>query len=357
MYLLKLTGDTRNSYLCPMILVTGASGLLGSHLIGELVKRGQKIRCLYRSNKSLKKAEQHFCYLHDSPELIHSRIEWVQGDLLDYHSLEKALKGVHQVYHCAAMVSFRNKDRDLMYLINQKGTANLVDACLLTGGIRFCHVSSVAALGRNVQGEVINEENHWKTNYKTSAYAISKYAAEREVWRAAEEGLEMFIVNPSVILGPGNWKTDSSRIFHLVYRGMPFYTSGVTGYVDVRDVVNIMVRLMESSLRGERYIISAENVAIRDLFTMIANNFQKRPPFIPVPEQVMKSVATLLRPLSWLNIEPPLTRDIARASHNRYYYDNSKIRKLLSYEFIPIENSVRDTCQHYLQWRAKNFKT
>lgn len=317
--------------------------MVGAHLLYELVKQGKIVRALKRPDSDTGKVKKTISWYNRDYETIFEKIEWVDGDILDPHSLAEALDGVDQVYHCSGLVSFRKSDYKQLILTNQVGTANIVNACLQKDNVRLCHVSSVSALGRTKQGETVTESSYWKTSRNNSAYALSKYGAEREVWRAAEEGLEMFIVNPSVIIGPGDWKKGSSQIFNTVYRGIPFYTSGIMGYVDVRDVASIMVQLMESKISGERFILSSEDISNHQLFTMIAMALGKKPPAIQLLPW-MAAVAwrvNLFFPL--FGKQPTFTKEIARSAFNRYFFDSSKISKLLNYNFIPVKKSISDT--------------
>jgi dihydroflavonol-4-reductase len=204
----------KNPYFYTMILVTGGTGLVGSHLLYDLVKSGASVRALKRAGSDLKGVLKTFSFYSQVPEELFSRIQWVEGDIEDMASLEDAMEGADKVYHCAAIVSFLPQDRSAMLRVNVEGTANVVNACLQKQVSKLCHVSSIASLGRNSTSDLVNEETHWKTSPQNSWYAISKYGAEREVWRGAEEGLKVVVVNPSVILGPGSW----NKSFYSVWQ-------------------------------------------------------------------------------------------------------------------------------------------
>lgn len=339
-----------------MILVTGGTGLVGSHLLYELVKQGSMVRALKRPDSDISRVKKTFSWYDGNYRSLFGNIEWVDGDILDIHSLAEALDGVDQVYHCSGLVSFRKSDYKQLILTNQVGTANIANACLQKGNVRFCHVSSVSALGRSKQGETITGSSYWKTSRSNSAYSVSKYGAEREVWRASEEGLEMFVVNPSVIIGPGNWNNGSSQIFMTVNKGVPFYTDGVTGYVDVRDVTKIMVKLMESAITGERFVVSSENLSYKQLFLMIASALGKKPPSVRLYRWMAGVAWRLDYLLSLLGKSSTFTRQLARTAYHRFYYDSSKIRKLLDYKFIPIEESVAHTAEVFLREQKNDLK-
>lgn len=333
--------------------VTGGTGLVGSHLMLELLKQDRAVRALKRPKSDLSKIRRTFGWYVKNPDELFNRIQWVDGDMLDYYALEDALEGVAHVYHCAGMVSFNSSQGNEMLRINQQGTANLVNASLEKQVKKLCHVSSVSALGRSRQGETITEQHFWKTSRHNSVYAKSKYAAEREVWRGIEEGLDAVVINPSIIIGPGDWKSGSTRLFSGVSHGIPFYTYGVAGYVDVRDVTDIMIRLMESSINGERFIISAEDISYRDLLTDIAKAIGKKPPKI----RVYKWMAELgWRFFSLISPNGNYTRETTRSAFNRYFYDHSKIKKALDYSFTPVSESIAYTGKIFLNHKNSKSK-
>jgi len=326
-----------------MILVTGGTGLVGSHLLLELTRNGEKVRAFRRENSDLEKVKKTFSWYEPGYESLFQSIEWFTGDLMDIFSVEDALDGVQDIYHCAGKVSFDNNDRNLLMKINQKSAENIVNVALRKGIRKLCHVSSISALGRSKQGETITEQHFWKTSKQNSIYAISKYAAEREIWRGIEEGLNAVIINPSVILGPGDWNNGSSKIFKTVWSGLPFYTSGSNGYVDVRDVAKIMVLLMKSEISSKRFIVSSEDLTYKQLISMIADAFGKKHPlfrFLPW----MGEIGWRLEMLKLLiGKNPTFTREITRTSFKEFYYNNSEIRRAINYEFISLTQSINDT--------------
>jgi dihydroflavonol-4-reductase len=338
-----------------MILITGATGLVGAHLLYELTRSGKKVRGLVRNMQSIEKVRKIFShYAGNFQDLINS-VEWIEGDVLDKYSLETALDGIERVYHCAGFISFKKADRSRLFMVNQQGTANLVNACLEKSKIRFCHVSSVAALGRSKYGETITENSFWKTNKSNSAYSISKYGAEREVWRAAEEGLEMFVVNPSVIIGHGDWNSSSLQLFNTVNKGIRFCSEGITGYVDVRDVVKIMQLLMDSNISDERFIISAEDVSYRRMLSMIAIALKRRPPDVRLRPWMAELGWRIDYLLSLFGKTPVLSKEIARSAFNSFHFDSSKVKQLLNYQFIPIEESILHTARIFLSEHKKDL--
>lgn len=337
-----------------MILVTGGTGFLGSHLLFELTRSGNQVRALKRKESDLLNLRQIFSFYTDDPEKLLHNIEWVNGDLLDIFSLEEATTSVSQVYHCGAFVSFVPADKKKMLRVNIEGTANLVNASLRNKISKFCHVSSIAAIGRAEIKGLIDESTRWQASRRNSVYAISKYGAEREVWRGSEEGLDVVVVNPSVIIGPGDFHSGSPRLISLLWNGLKFYSHGVNGFVDVRDVARIMTRLMDDPVKNERFVLSSENLDYQSLFYYIAEFLDKpKPPFKVNP--FIAEVAWRVEKLRSLltGKEPAITRETARTSIQKYYYSNEKIRKHLDYEFIPVKESIRDACKLFLAESGK----
>ena len=311
-----------------MILVTGATGLVGSHLIKALVAQGRTVRALYRSEIPV------------TPEA--SAIEWFKADILDIVALEEAMVGVQQVYHCAAIVSFTAKNKSALQHTNIEGTANIVNACLNAGVEKLLFVSSVAALGRIREDQAINETMNWSEETSNSEYGKSKYLAEIEVWRGMGEGLNVVVVNPVIILGPSDWTKGSTAIFKSAYDEFPWYTEGSSGFVDVLDVVDAMILLMDSSIKEQRYILSAANLPYRDIFTMIANAFHKKPPH--------KKVTAFLAEIVWrlegikgliTGKSPLLTKETARTARATVSFDNSKLLKAFpEFQYRPMKDSI-----------------
>ncbi len=329
-----------------MILVTGGTGLVGAHLIFDLVRSGRKVRALKRENSKMDIIQRVFL---KETSLLET-IEWVEGDVTDLYSILEALEGVTEVYHTAAIISFYPGDFPEMMRVNAQGTANMINLSLEKGIKKFCHVSSVAALGRVEDGKIISEEAVWKTSKSNSNYAISKYSAEREVWRGVEEGLSVVIVNPSIILGPGDWNTGSSKLFKQVLNGLRFYTEGITGFVDVRDVSACCISLMEREVFGKRFILNADNIAYRELLGFMATGFQKRAPGFLAKVWMAELVWRLEAIRGWIGKTKPLiTRETIRNSQKKWYYANDRVRTQLGHSFIPVKRSVEDTCEIYLR--------
>lgn len=332
-----------------MIFVTGGTGLVGSHLLFDLLSKGEKVRALRRENSNIELVRTIFGYYSDKADELFNSIEWFDGDMLDPFSLDEALKGIKVVYHSAALVSFKKDDHKSLQDINVEGTRNLVNACLEADIRKFCMVSSIAALGSPEEGEdVVTEKTPWSPEEKRSGYSISKFKSELEVWRGIEEGLNAVIVNPSIILGPGHWGKGSSQLFSTVANGLKYYTKGITGYVDVRDVSRIMVKLMESDITNERFILNGEDCTYEFIFKSIAKQIGMLGP--------QKYASRRMTEIGWrmaylqkifLFKRPSFTKETARAAHNVKHFSNQKIKDALNFEFISIEKSIKDTLSHY----------
>jgi nucleoside-diphosphate-sugar epimerase len=332
-----------------MILVTGGTGLVGSHLLFDLITKGEKVRALKRASSKIELVRKTFAYYSDKADELFDKIEWFDGDMLDHFSLEDALEGIEYVYHCAALVSFRKEDKKNMIDINVEGTRNLVDACLDAKIKKFCMVSSIAALGSPEEGEdTVTEKTPWSPEEKRSGYSVSKFQSELEIWRGIEEGLNAVIVNPSIILGPGQWDKGSSLLFSTVAKGLKYYTKGVTGYVDVRDVSKSMVQLMESEISKERFILNGEDCSYEFIFKSIAKHLgMEGPTKYASPKMTEFGWRLALVKSIFLFQKSGFTKETARASHNVKYFSNQKIKDALNFEFIPIEKSIKDTVKHY----------
>ncbi|HNR48385.1 MAG TPA: NAD-dependent epimerase/dehydratase family protein [Bacteroidia bacterium] len=332
-----------------MHLVTGATGLLGSQLTLDLMRQGKKVRVLVRKNSKRDLLKHKF----RKEEKLYETLQFAEGDLLDYFSLEDALDGITHVYHCAALVNFAPGKRKDLFKTNAEGTENLVNACLEKSDVRLAYVSSVATLGRGISDQETDESTLWDSSQRNSAYAESKYAAEREVWRGITEGLNAVIINPSVILGEGNWRNDSSSLIRKVYEGMPFFTKGVSGFVDAKDVSRSLIALMESDIRSERFIVSAENKSYEWLLKTIARNLNVRPPrFHATP--LLSGLAWRMEKLRSLFSGKPtlITRETTYSAQQKYLYSHQKISQALNFSFTPLERTLEEICALYLQQRT-----
>lgn len=326
-----------------MILVTGGTGLVGSHLLVELIRQGKKVRALKRAGSDTSNVDKIFTHYNVAAP---DKSIWVEGDVTDYFSLLDAMEGVEQVYHCAAVVSFSSADESNLTKVNGEGTANVVNAAMEKGVKKVCHVSSTAALGRADNDKIISEETVWKISNKNSAYAVSKYCAEREVWRASEEGLDVVIVNPCIIIGPGDLTKSSGKMIQRVRKGLKFYPGGANSFIDVRDVAKLMIALTESEIKNERFILAAENLDYKKVFDLIATALNKPAPSV--------RATALMSALAWRaawfaglfsNSNPFITRETAMTGQQRNVYSNKKVKEKLNWNFIPVKEAIENACK------------
>jgi nucleoside-diphosphate-sugar epimerase len=326
-----------------MIFVTGGTGLLGAHLLYDLTKENKSIRAMYRRENRIDNVRSIFkFYAPKTWEKQFDLIEWVQGDILDVTELDKLIQGCTHVYHSAALVSFHPKDFHNLLKVNREGTENIVNICLANNVKKLCYVSSTAAIGGE-DHKIISENTKWKKTPTTSSYSISKYSAEREVWRGIEEGLDAVIVNPCVILGPGNWEESSLTIFKTVKKGLKYYPPGANATVDVRDVSKVMIQLMTSEISSERYLLIGSNQSFKELMTEIANQLNVKPP----SNQVSKGLVSFVRILSSIfngiiGKRSTITKETVNSLYSVKSYDNSKVKEALDIEFRPLSEQVEN---------------
>lgn len=331
-----------------MILVTGGTGLVGSHLLYHLTLKDDEIRATYRTLKSLEKVKKVFSFYSDSNELF-SKIDWVQADITDVPAMIPVFKDVKQVYHCAALISFDPSDYIEMRKANIHGTAIVVNLSIDAKVEKLCFVSSIAAVGDDPKKEVADESNEWAGNEKNHCYAITKYGAEMEVWRASQEGIDVVVVNPGVILGSGFWDSGSGKLFSQIYKGFNYYSTGVTGFVGVKDVVKSMISLMESSIKNERFILVSENKSFQEVLFAIADAFnKKRPSKSAKPWQ-----AGLFWRWEWLvskltSRKVRMSKHSAKSLDSKTYYSSDKIKKQLNFEFEKIDEVIVKVSKNYL---------
>lgn len=323
-----------------MILVTGATGLVGSHLILHLLENGENVRAIYHTSQSTAKTKSLF-RLHQKEHLF-EKISWVAADITDVPSLSQAFANIQYVYHCAALVSFDPNDEKLLRKINIEGTANIVNLCLEFNVKKICHISSIAALGDLKPGETVVDENtEWNPEAPHSDYAISKHGAEMEIWRGQQEGLAVAIINPGVIIGPGFWTSGSGAIFTRVSRGLRYYTKGVTGFVGVDDVVKIACAAMKSNRSGEQYIAVSEILTFENMLKMVATSLKVKAPAI----HAKPWLTSIFWRADWILSgvfmrKPKLSRMMAHSLHSIDHYSSEKTKRELSFSFRGISEVI-----------------
>ena len=330
-----------------MILVTGATGFVGAHLLYQLVETNEHVRAIYRSEKTIEKVTEVFSLYGANASLI-SKIEWFKADITDVPSMIPAFYGVKKVYHCAAFISFNPKDYREMRKVNIHGTAIIVNLSIDAKVNKICFVSSIASIGNSIYGEPSTEENEWNPQDDNSGYSITKFGAEMEVWRASQEGVDVVIVNPGIILGGGFWNAGSGKIFTKIFHGLKFYTEGKTGFVGVKDVVKTMVFLTNSTIKNERFILISENKSYKEVFFLIADALKKKRPYKRIHRWKME---LLWRGSSFLSIitgkEPLLSKYAAKSANSTSLYTSKKVQEILPFKFQTIEAVVKEVSENY----------
>ncbi|MFT5777547.1 MAG: dihydroflavonol-4-reductase [Crocinitomicaceae bacterium] len=333
-----------------MIFVTGGTGVLGAQLLYDLTQMGSEIRALYRSEQKLDQTRNFFRHFNpDNWEVQFTAITWVKGDILDLPLLEEQITGCSHVYHCAAMVSFHKSDFNRMIQINRHGTANVVNVALGLKVTKLCYVSSTAAIGGS-DGSVITEDTKWKMEPTTTGYSISKYSAEKEVWRGIEEGLDAVMINPCVILGAGNWNDSSLTLFNTLKKGLKHYPPGSNATVDARDVSSSMIQLMDSDISGERYLCIGSNQSFKVLMDEIATQLKVKAPRKLVKRWMVNVARRLLRFVSrFTGKKPSVTKETVEALFSHRSYDSSKLRKELNCNLYGLSDMVAHGIKNRLQ--------
>lgn len=336
-----------------MIFVTGATGILGRVIVLELLKKGKNVRASKRPGSNLNDVRHSYSFYTDNPDDFFNKIEWIDVDFDDINALQDALKGVDEVYHCAAKVSFHPHDEKEMYRTNVKGTENLLFACEGSGVKKFLHVSTIAVLDIfNEKGE-LDENSEFNPKDEHSAYAISKHLAEMEVWRASAEGLNTIIVNPGMIIGSGNWGQSSGDIFPTFEKN-GFTFSGGTSYVDVKDAAKTSIELMEKNAFGERFILISENKRYAELGQQIRSQLGLKEAKILSRFQLnLGRLANIL--FGWLI---PKLRIITKSNiesiSSLNTISNQKIKQEIDYQFIPVKDSVDFHLKNYINDKKLN---
>ncbi len=326
------------------VFVTGGTGFVGSYLLRYLVQEGYThVRALRRANSNM-----------DLVQDVAGQVHWVEGDVLDPFSLQDAMEGVKQVYHCAAAVSYQASDKKLLHTVNVEGTANVVNEALETGVDKLIFASSTAAIGQPKEGFHATETTPWEWKKALSNYAMSKHLAELEVWRGAAEGLNVCVVNPSIILGAGRWHDGALKIFPLVWRNFPICPPGRNGFVDVRDVARFIIRLMESPISGERFIVSGENKDFQQVMSLIAQTLSRRSPSYKAPGWMLHTARYWDSLRSALSGSPgEVTREAVLHASQQINYDNRKSVEALNWSYIPIANTIVEAGKLFVE-AAKN---
>lgn len=332
-----------------MILVTGGTGLVGSHLLFHLIQNGEKVKATYRTTDALHHVATVFGYYSDTPERLLQAITWVQADLTDIAALRSLIQDIDEVYHCAALISFDPNDDNALLKTNVEGTANLVNLCLEYGVKKLCHVSSIAALGPSDKNKGVTETTAWHEPC-ASAYGSSKHQAEMEVWRAAQEGLPVVIVNPGIIIGSGFWDRSSGAFFTYAAKGRTYAPPGGSGFVSAHDVVRTMIQLMKSSITQQQFIVVSEHRLYKDVLQKIATSLGKAPPLKTIPFWVLEGLWRM--DWFWNKItgkKRTLTRAMVKSLYQQQLYHTTKLKNALGFEFEELDLVIDFCCSTFKQ--------
>lgn len=325
-----------------MILVTGGTGLVGSHLLYFLLQENEKVRAIHRAKSNLNSVKKIFSLYTSEADSLYNKIEWVEASVNDIPALTEAFKNITRVYHCAAIISFDSSEYKLLKKVNIEGTANIVNLSLANDVKKLCYVSSVSTLGSNIIDSFISEETPWNSDEKNSVYAITKYGAEMEVWRGTQEGLDAVIVNPGVILGTSPNNDGSGVLVGLGAKGIPFYPSGSMGIVDIKDVVRAMIFLMNSAVKNEQYIVVGKNITFKELLSKLAVLFEKKPP----TKKLSKGIMLFISGIDWLlnklfNTKRKVVKANVLSMFTNTAYNTDKLRDQFDFKYTPTDETLK----------------
>jgi nucleoside-diphosphate-sugar epimerase len=328
-----------------MNFVTGATGLIGSHLVLRLAEEGMPVSALFRNE--IGKSEVFNLFQFYGKENLFSQVQWVKGDVEDADDMFDLTEGMHTVFHCAAIVSYHRKEATRMLEVNINGTKNVVNACIENEVKHLIHVSSISALGDS-KGEVIDEETPRDFNDYHSNYSKGKYLSEQEVWRGIQEGLNATILNPSVIFGPNNCTRSSGTMIARIEKGLPALPAGGSGIVSVLDVVEVMIRAAKQAPTNERYILCAENIRMSELFTKIADALHVKIGKTIAKKWQIKLVFYMEALVEiFTGKRATITREIIRNYDEVKQFDGSKATRAFGFEYRNTFSSIEDTIRYY----------
>lgn len=330
-----------------MVLLTGGTGLIGSHLLYRLLEKGEDVRALYRNRESLEAVSRVFAHYSPHADALMDRVDWVEADITDIGSMEPCFENIKKVYHAAGMISFDPRDKKQLWKINVEGTANLTHLCLKHRVDKLCHLSSISAVGPSKKGEWATEENDWNDS-NVSVYGLSKFEGELEVWRASQEGLAVVILNPGVVLGPGFWTQGSGSIFSYAAKGRNYHIPGGTGFVGVNELADAAISAMESPLKSQRFIVVGQNLSYGELLEKVAQGLGVAPPSKELPFPILE----FLWRLDWLvstlsGKKRRLTRSLVRGMRHREWYDSQNIKRELGIDLNGLDHEIRSCCSHF----------
>ena len=325
-----------------MILVTGGTGIVGAHLLLKCVNQNTKVVATYRREESLKKIKILFKNLSPNHLKHFNTIEWIKAPLNDLTLLDNAFKNIDYVYHCAAKVTLADSRVEKLMKSNVEGTANIVNASIKHKIKKLVYVSSIAAIGAEKNIKTVDEDSSWNSDQNHTAYAYSKYGAELEVWRGSQEGLNVIIVNPGVILAGELWGRSTATLFRDVANGLRFYPTGSTAVVDVEDVVNILIKLMKSDILNKRFILVAKNISQKKLLSKIATSIGVKPPNIPLKKWFLFSAFVVEKILKITGIRKNfLSLALIETLTSDQKYDGSKVCEAINFNYGDIDETIK----------------
>ncbi len=318
------------------ILITGGTGFIGSNLAAALSQQGYAVRILRRSSSNL---------FNVASLSVEHRI----GDVRDVESLRSAMRGCDTVFHTAAMVSFWKPVRPLQYEINIGGTKNVVEACLKENIRRLVHTSSIAAIGHPENGMLADESTPFNWQDADSGYKNSKHMAEMEIANGVEHGLDAVMVNPGVVIGPGDIRFNGGKIIRSVKNHQAlFYIDGGMNIVFVADVVAGHIGAALKGKTGERYILGGENLTHKQAFQITAEVVGGIVPRIRMPISFLKLVGKFFDLAGKvMNKEPFVTSELFSGAGHCNWYSSEKAQRELGYVITPFRDAVEKTYRWY----------
>ncbi len=319
------------------VLVTGATGFIGSWVVRELMARGHAVRAFVRATSSLANLEG-------------LALERALGDVTDRPSVEGALRGCDAVVHTAGIAHFRSGDEARLYAVNHGAVGVVLGAALRAGVKRAVLTSSVASMGGTLEPVVMDESRETNAEASGVDYFVSKHRGEREALRLAREGLPVSVVRPSVVLGPGDIYDSSATTFlALARRKIPVVVRGGTSFCDVRDVARGHVRALEVGRPGEVYILGGNDLDIPEMTRLVAGVTGVPPPRV-APYGLALAVAALVELGSRLRgRQPKLSRQLVKASRLYTFVSSEKAKRELGYSIRPFEESLADTLRWFMK--------
>ena len=333
------------------VLVTGSTGFIGSHLCRALIEKGHSVRAFHRSTSNLR-------LLQDLP------VEHALGDLTQPDTIKNAVEGMDIIFHTAALLGPR-AEAGAMYAVTVEGTRLLLNAAEAAGVNRVIYTSSAAALGipetppsGRKQVALLDENHSWNLRPEDWTYAYSKYLAEREVQKAVARGLDVVIVNPTYVLGPGDvYRRSSSLVVWAARHSLPGMVEGGLNVIHIRDVAAGHLAALEKGKKGERYILGGENISFRELITQICQTAGVEAPQTTLPSALLHSLSRPLRLLrSFVKI--PISSELLNMTGKYFYYNIKKSQIILGLNHLaPAAEAIQDAYDWFVKAGAIPQKT